>query len=111
MRHGWRRGADVLVFLLSWAAVWLLTVDLTFAGDTTSLFAGLFAAVVAVAVLVLVWRSEDLMFGLCRTTRGPTSEEQRLRGAFRRHSHPDTPGRPQPRAPGLFAGAALPASI
>ncbi|MFC7449673.1 DUF6412 domain-containing protein [Rhodococcus daqingensis] len=111
MNYSWRRGTDVLVFLLLWAAIWVLALGLASTGATT-LLAGLFVAIAAVAALVLVWRAEDLMFGLCRTTRGPTSEEQRLRGAFRRHSHPDAPGRPRrPRAPGPLAGAALPASV
>jgi hypothetical protein len=35
------------------------------------------------------------------STRGPDREERCRRGAFRRHSSPDTPGRPgRPRAPG-----------
>jgi Family of unknown function (DUF6412) len=35
------------------------------------------------------------------SSRGPDREERCLRGAFRRHSSPDTPGRPgRPRAPG-----------
>jgi hypothetical protein len=111
MGYGWRRGTDVLVFLLLWAAIWFLALGLPSTGDTTSLVAGLVVVIAAVAALVLVWRADDLVIGLCRTTRGPTREEQRLRGAFRRHSHPDTPGRPRPRAPGPLAGAALPTSV
>lgn len=107
MGNGWRRGADVLVFLVLWAAIWFLALGLASNGDTTTLSAGLVIALVAVAALVLIWRADDLIFGLCRTTRGPTSEEKRLRGAFRRHSHPDAPGRPRSRAPGLLAGATL----
>lgn len=111
MSPSWRRGTDVLVLLLLWAAIWFLALGLTSSGDTTALLAGLVAALAAVTVLVLVWRADDRMFGLCRTTRGPTDEEQRLRGAFRRHSHPDTPGRPRPRSPGPCAGAALAVSV
>ncbi|CAM2771909.1 DUF6412 domain-containing protein [Prescottella defluvii] len=105
MGYGWRRSTDVLVFLLLWAAISLLALGIASTGDTTSLLAGLVVAVAAVAALVLVWRADDLIFGLGRTTRGPTGEEKRLRGAFRRHSHPDAPGRRRPRAPGLLAGA------
>ncbi|WP_369123103.1 DUF6412 domain-containing protein [Nocardia amamiensis] len=36
---------------------------------------------------------------------GPQRDEQRLRGAFRRQSAPDTPGRPHPRAPGRVPAA------
>lgn len=104
MSKGWRRGVDVLALLLLWASIWFLALGLASSGDTTTLSAGLVIALVAVAALVLIWRADDLMFGLCRTTRGPTSEERRLRGAFRRHSHPDAPGRPRSRAPGLLAG-------
>lgn len=111
MTNGSRRGADVLVVLLLWAAIWFHTVGLAAGGDTTTLLAGLVIALAAVVALVLVWRADDLLFGRCRTTRGPTSEEKRLRGAFRRHSHPDTPGRPRPRAPGPRAGADFTASV
>lgn len=111
MGYGWRRGTDVLIFLLLWAAIWFHALGLASTGDTTALLAGLAITLAAVAALVLVWRTDDLMFGLCRTTRGPTSEEKRLRGAFRRHSHPDTPGRPLPRAPGPYAGTAPPTSV
>lgn len=111
MTNGGRRGADVLVFLLLWAAIWFQAVGLAAGGDTTALLAGLVIALAAVAALVLVWRADDLMFGLARTTRGPTNEEKRLRGAFRRHSHPAAPGRPRPRAPGPLAGAASTASV
>ncbi len=111
MTNGCRRGADVLVVLLLWAAIWFQAVGLAAGGESTTLLAGLVIALAAVVALVLVWRADDLLFGLCRTTRGPTSEEKRLRGAFRRHSHPDTPGRPRPRAPGPRAGAAFTASV
>lgn len=58
------------------------------------------AAVLAVAVLVVVAaRGPLLALGTAANT-GPVSDERRLRGAFRRVSNPDTPGRPRPRAPG-----------
>ncbi|WP_422627097.1 DUF6412 domain-containing protein [Rhodococcus sp. (in: high G+C Gram-positive bacteria)] len=56
--------------------------------------------VVAVAALVLVTCADDPLFSFGRSVRGPTSEEQRRRGELRRHCHPDTAGRPRPRAPG-----------
>ena len=110
MSYGRRCGTGVLVFLLSWAAIWFLAAALAAPDDSRALLAGLVVAMVAAAALVLAWRADNLIFGLGRTTRGPTSDEQRLHGAFRRQSHPDTPGRPRPRAPGSRAGAALPAS-
>nr|WP_280400864.1 DUF6412 domain-containing protein [Nocardia carnea] len=43
---------------------------------------------------------------LTSTDIGPPREEKRLRGAFRRQSAPDTPGRPRrPRAPGRVPAA------
>ncbi|MEU5844486.1 MULTISPECIES: DUF6412 domain-containing protein [unclassified Rhodococcus (in: high G+C Gram-positive bacteria)] len=69
-------------------------------GDSSTLLAGLLVAVVAVAALVLVTCADDPLFSFSRSIRGPTSEEQRRRGELRRHSHPDTAGRPRPRAPG-----------
>ncbi|WP_422628683.1 DUF6412 domain-containing protein [Rhodococcus sp. (in: high G+C Gram-positive bacteria)] len=70
------------------------------AGDNTALLAGLLVAVVAVAALALTTGADDPLFAFGRNIRGPTTEEQRLHGEFRRHSHPDTAGRPRPRAPG-----------
>ncbi|MFI1460914.1 DUF6412 domain-containing protein [Nocardia carnea] len=99
---------SVVAFLLVWGAAFgsVLT-----APDTRSLLlAGLVVVVTIAAAYLVVCRAEDLLFGQCRTVRGPTVEEQRLRGAFRRHSHPDAAGRPRPRAPGSPAGT-VPAAI
>ncbi|WP_226950142.1 DUF6412 domain-containing protein [Rhodococcus rhodochrous] len=70
------------------------------AGDSSTLLASLLIVVVAVAALVLVTCADDPLFSFGRSVRGPTSEEQRRRGELRRHCHPDTAGRPRPRAPG-----------
>ncbi|MCZ4521123.1 DUF6412 domain-containing protein [Rhodococcus ruber] len=35
-----------------------------------------------------------------RSTWAEAADGRRLRGSFRRQEHPDTPGRPMPRAPG-----------
>lgn len=102
--------ADVLAFLMTWATVAFIAATLPPTGDNTVLLMGLLVTVVAVAALVLLGRADDPTCGQCRTARGPTAEERRLRGSFRRHSHPDTAGRPRPRAPGPVAGAALSAA-
>lgn len=93
---------SVVAFLLVWGTAFgsVLTQP-----DTRSLLlAGLVVVVTIAAAYLVVCRAEDLLFGQCRTVRGPTAEEQRLRGAFRRHSHPDAAGRPRPRAPGPVRG-------
>ncbi|MFD6856599.1 DUF6412 domain-containing protein [Rhodococcus sp. NPDC060086] len=104
MFFGTRNGVEVILFVLSWAAAVFLTIDFATAGNTSALLAGLLVTVAAVAVLVLVWRADDLLYALGRTTRGPTEEEHRRHGELRRHSHPNTAGRPRPRAPGPRAG-------
>lgn len=111
MFFGTRNGVEVILFALSWAAAVFLTVDLASAGNTSALLTGLLITVVAVASLVLVWRADDLLFALGRTTRGPTEEEHRKRGELRRHSHPNTAGRPRPRAPGPRAGTVPTAAL
>ncbi|WP_245649855.1 DUF6412 domain-containing protein [Nocardia shimofusensis] len=65
------------------------------------------AAVAIVVVLAFAGRGA-VAHGYAPTTTagGPPSEEKRLRGAFRRQSFPDTPGRPRrPRAPGRAPAA------
>lgn len=98
--YGWRNGAEVLLFVLSWLVAAAVPVAAMSTGDGSTLLAGLLGVVVAVAALVLAARVDDPLFSFGRSIRGPTSEEQRLHGEFRRHSHPDTAGRPRPRAPG-----------
>jgi len=106
MSYDRRNGTDVLVFLLLWAFLSFLAVHPATTGDSTaSLMAGLLVTVAVIAVLV-VRPTGNLLCRMSCTIRGPTVDEQRLRGAFRRQSQPDTPGRPRPRAPGPVAGAA-----
>lgn len=111
MFFGTRNGVEVLLFVLTWAVAVFFTVGLASSGDTSALLAGLLVTVVAVAALVLVWRSDDLLFALGRTTRGPTEEEHRRHGELRRQSHPDTAGKPRPRAPGPHAGTGSTAAL
>ncbi|MFF3229070.1 DUF6412 domain-containing protein [Nocardia suismassiliense] len=111
MCYGWRNGAEVLFFLLSWATAALVAYVFPTYDGSSMLMVGLLVTIAAVAALVLVNRAGDLLFGWCRTTRGPTADERRLHGSFRRHSHPDTAGRPRPRAPGVLAGATLSADF
>ncbi|MGC0362470.1 hypothetical protein ABH922_000454 [Rhodococcus sp. 27YEA15] len=58
----------------------------------------------AVAVLVVTALSTAPKYELLAlhavSAGGPSGDERCLRGAFRRQSRPDVPGRPQPRAPG-----------
>lgn len=105
MFFGPRSGMTLVFFLLTWAVAVLFSVHLSSAGPTPVLLAGLVFALVTVAAALRTGRADDVLFGFGRTTRGPTGEEQRRRGELRRHSHPDTSGRPRPRAPGLRAGA------
>ncbi|BDB61507.1 MULTISPECIES: DUF6412 domain-containing protein [Rhodococcus] len=98
MFFGWRNGAAVFVVLLSWLVAAVVPVTAGSTADTAGLLLGLF--VVVVAALAFVAAAEDPLFAFGRSIRGPTSEERRLRGGFRRHSHPDTAGRPRPRSPG-----------
>jgi hypothetical protein len=58
MFFGTRNGVEAILFVLSWAAALLLSVDLASAGNTSALLAGLLVTVAAVAVLVLVWRAD-----------------------------------------------------
>lgn len=66
------------------------------------------AATVSGAVVALIAMSRPLLFpALTAPSNGPPAEERRLRGSFRRQTHPDTAGRPMPRAPGFAAGTLL----
>ncbi|MGB3770858.1 MAG: DUF6412 domain-containing protein [Rhodococcus sp. (in: high G+C Gram-positive bacteria)] len=68
-----------------------------------------FLAIVIVLSAALIVAALTSRLGLLRAfvprQHGSTDDEQRLRGSFRRQSHPDTAGRPMPRAPGALAGA------
>ncbi|MBY6538772.1 hypothetical protein HQ325_08825 [Rhodococcus sp. BP-349] len=61
-------------------------------------------AVSAVLLAAAVLRP-DLAVMRPATGSGPPADERRLRGSFRRQTHPATPGRPMPRAPGALAEA------
>ncbi|MFI5716351.1 DUF6412 domain-containing protein [Nocardia sp. NPDC051750] len=72
-------------------------------GETTAV-----GAAVAVAVLIAIAGRDSIsqLHALTTAAVGPPREERRLRGAFRRQSAPDTPGRPRlPRAPGQVPAA------
>ncbi|MBS9371365.1 DUF6412 domain-containing protein [Rhodococcus sp. B50] len=95
MFFGWRNGAAICVVLLSWLVTTVVPVTAVSAGETAGLLVGLLVVVLATLAFVA---APSFAFG--RSVRGPISEERRLRGGFRRHSHPDTAGRPRPRSPG-----------
>lgn len=90
---------------LAWIATLALVVATTAGGSGPSTAVG--AAVVLAIVIALAGRGAALPLRIPVTAAsGPPSEEQRLRGAFRRQSAPDTPGRPRlPRAPGPVPAA------
>lgn len=90
---------------LVWVAVLTLVVAATAGVDGPATAVG---AAVAVAVVIAVAGREAVsqLRSLTTTAGGPPREEKRLRGAFRRQSAPDTPGRPRrPRAPGRVPAA------
>lgn len=107
MFYGWRNAWEIVsAFLLAWGAAALIPL-FGQPGSISMLLVGLAVTFSVIALCVVVCHTRDLLFGQSRTVRGPTADEQRLRGAFRRHSHPDAPGRSRPRAPGPRAGAVL----
>jgi hypothetical protein len=66
----------------------------------TALVSATVVLLVASAVAVAGRRGPLVLAGF-PAARGPAGDERCLHGAFRRHSNPDTPGRPgRPRAPG-----------
>lgn len=91
---------------LTWITALALVVATTTAIDGPSAMVG--ASVVIVVLLALAGQSAlPRLHSPTESTTGPPPEEQRLRGAFRRQSAPDTPGRPgRPRAPGRVPVAA-----
>lgn len=59
-------------------------------------------AIAVFVVAALATSSKYELLQLCAVSAtGPSDDERCLRGAFRRQSSPDAPGRPQPRAPGI----------
>ncbi|NUP29139.1 MAG: hypothetical protein HOQ36_15380 [Nocardia sp.] len=91
---------------LTWVAVLALAMTVSLLSDGPTAVVG---AAVAVAVL-LGLADHGLCHGLhgpLESGTGPARDERRLRGAFRRQSAPDTPGRPRlPRAPGQVPATA-----
>ena len=61
---------------------------------------GAAVAVLLVAVAVLPGPDLRVLATVQSGDHGAGDDERHLRGAFRRQSSPDTPGRPRPRAPG-----------
>ena len=60
-----------------------------------------FAAALTIAAVLAVSARNSIRLVENTFAGGPVAAERRLHGAFRRASSPDTPGRPQPRAPGV----------
>ena len=90
---------------LAWVAVLALVIAATLAIDGPTAIVG--AAVAIVFLLAVAGHARSPLHLLTEPATGPPREEQRLRGAFRRQSAPDTPGRPRlPRAPGRVLAAA-----
>jgi len=58
------------------------------------------AAVFTIAAVLAATARGSILLAQNAFAAGPVAAERRLHGAFRRVSSPDTPGRPQPRAPG-----------
>ncbi|MFD4366408.1 DUF6412 domain-containing protein [Rhodococcus sp. NPDC058521] len=83
----------------------MLTLIVTSPLEGTVLTAvGLLITVLAMAAVLLQFYGHRLATAPMQASHGPEPDERRLRGSFRRSCHPDTPGRPRPRAPGLSAG-------
>jgi hypothetical protein len=99
-RIWWTLARRLNLVQLTWVAVLTLVIATTAGinGPTTAV-----GAAIAVAVIVAIAGrgAVSQLRSLTATAVGPPREEKRLRGAFRRQSAPDTPGRPRrPRAPG-----------
>ncbi|KAA0019457.1 DUF6412 domain-containing protein [Antrihabitans cavernicola] len=68
-------------------------------GNVAATAIGAAVALLVVAVVVTHGSRRELL-ALFTSSTGPEHSERCLRGAFRRQSSPDAPGRPLPRAPG-----------
>ncbi|MGY4098219.1 DUF6412 domain-containing protein [Nocardia sp. R16R-3T] len=90
----------------TWVAVLTLVVSVSLFAEGPTAVVG--AAVALVLLLALTGhRLRSPLHLPTESESGPQRDERRLRGAFRRQSAPDTPGRPRrPRAPGRVATAA-----
>jgi hypothetical protein len=91
---------------LTWTALLALVITAMLAVHSPAAILG--AAVAALLLLAASGRGSRSPLRLpSEPSHGPRHEERRLRGAFRRQSAPDSPGRPrQPRAPGQVLVAA-----
>ncbi|OQQ38796.1 hypothetical protein A6409_02685 [Prescottella equi] len=90
---------------LTWVGVLTLVIATT-AVDGPAALAG---TALAIALIFAVSGDGALsqLHRLAAPSAGPPREERHLRGAFRRQSAPNTPGRPRrPRAPGQALAAA-----
>lgn len=63
----------------------------------------MFGALLAASLLTLGATVDPAAITPLPTCTGDT-DDRRRRGSFRRQEHPDTPGRPMPRAPGPVSG-------
>ncbi|MFI8567890.1 DUF6412 domain-containing protein [Rhodococcus sp. NPDC078407] len=93
-----RRYAGTLVGVLAVLLVVFTVVDAQPAAQIA-----MFGALVAASLLTLGATVDPA----ATASLGPTADDtddRRLRGSFRRQEHPDTPGRPMPRAPGSVFG-------
>ncbi|MGW0005438.1 DUF6412 domain-containing protein [Nocardia grenadensis] len=104
-RIWWTLARRLNLVQLTWVAVLTLMVATTAGinGPTTAV-----GAAVAVTVIIAIAGQGSISQLPAPTAAavGPPREEKRLRGAFRRQSAPDTPGRPRrPRAPGQVPAA------
>ncbi|OZF41476.1 hypothetical protein CH294_00415 [Rhodococcus sp. 14-2483-1-1] len=89
-----RRHAITLVGILSVLLVVFTVVDAQPAAQIA-----MFGALVAASLLTF-GAPVDPGVVAPRSTCAGAADGRRLRGSFRRQEHPDTPGRPMPRAPG-----------
>ncbi|MGW3281146.1 DUF6412 domain-containing protein [Nocardia rhamnosiphila] len=104
-RIWWTLARRLNLVQLTWVAVLTLVVATTAGINGPATAVG---AAVAVAVIIAIAGQGSIsqLHAPTATAVGPPREEKRLRGAFRRQSAPDTPGRPRrPRAPGQVPAA------
>lgn len=90
-----------VLFWLSLAAALFLSADSTSSGESLT---GVTAAVVAALLVSVLHRTRLLAQASSHRTpsvAAPSADERCRRGAFRRQSQADAPGRPLPRAPQL----------
>ncbi|WP_306363637.1 DUF6412 domain-containing protein [Nocardia sp. CC227C] len=99
-------GRSAAAVRLAWVTVSILVVTATLVGDGTAAVVG---AGIAIAVVLSAVACGSRIGLSSRAVRfpGEIGVDRHRRGAFRRQSAPDTPGRPRrPRAPGRIPTAA-----